>query len=127
MLPRVVPAIPALLALLTLAPARAETLTADLFGRLCADRTSKLWAETGQYVCPAYLRGLIEGARMSEIRAAAAQGDARGVRAFCEPSGAGAGEAIDVVVRAIAAHAESRTEPVAGIAYAALREAWPCR
>lgn len=114
MLPRLTPVL--LVALLAAAPARAETLTADLFVRLCSDRTSKLWADTGELVCPSYLRGLIEGARMSEIRTALAAGDGRGVRAFCEPPGAGAGDAIEIVVRAITAHPESRGEPVAGIA-----------
>lgn len=123
---RLAAVIPTLL-VLAAAPPRAETLTADLFARLCADRGTQLWADTGQLVCPTYLRGLIEGARMAEIRAAMTTGEARGVRAFCEPPGAGAGEAIEIVVRAIAAHPESKPEPVAGIAYAALREAWPCR
>ena len=48
-------------------PARAQGLSTERLVEFCRDATSAVWRDIGQWLCPAYIRGLIDGARLQAI------------------------------------------------------------
>ena len=107
-------------------PANAQGFSTERLDELCRDPNSDAWREVGQWLCPAYIRGLIDGARLQALYLAGKVEGHRSLMQFCVPEGATAQEAIDAVLRFIAAHPGSRTEPAAATVYVALAATWPC-
>src|SRR4051812_33918593 len=110
----------------TAPPARAQGLSTESLHELCRDPKSEAWREVGQWLCPAYIRGLIDGARLQALYVAGKIEGHGSLMQFCVPESATAQEAINAVLRFIAAHPESRREPAAATVYIALAAAWPC-
>ena len=71
----------ALAAILTAPPAEAQGLSTDRLVQLCSDPASDLWRDIGQWLCPSYIRGLIDGARLQAIHSAGDRIVARGAQA----------------------------------------------
>jgi hypothetical protein len=109
-----------------MAPARAQGLSTERLVELCRDPASALWRDVGQWLCPAYIRGLIDGARLQAIHAAGGIEGHRGLMQFCVPESASAEAAIDAVLAYVRAVPESRRQPAAATVYVALAAAWPC-
>lgn len=107
-------------------PARAQGLLTESLHELCRDPKSALWREVGQWLCPAYIRGLIDGARLQALYVAGKIDGHRDLMQFCVPEHSTAQEAIGAVLAYIAAHPESRSDPAAKTVYVALAAAWPC-
>lgn len=103
-----------------------QGLTADRLYRLCHDRSSPDWNGPGQWVCPAYIRGLIDGARLQAFHVTGSAETYRRVMPFCEPPGTSMDAAIDVVMHFIETRPESRPLSAAATIYEAFSAAWPC-
>lgn len=111
-----------------MATAGAQGLTGERLYQICRDRTSAEWQEAGHYLCPGYIRGIIDGARLQALR------DAKGsipdhfkTLMICDPPTATGDEAIDIVVRFLEAQPEMRPLPAAVVVFQALGAAWPCK
>jgi hypothetical protein len=107
-------------------PASAQGLSTERLVEFCRDPSSAIWREVGQLVCPSYIRGLIDGARLQAIQTAGSIEDHRAQLRFCMPESASAADAIAVVLRYVEGPPESRREPAAATVYVALAAAWPC-
>jgi hypothetical protein len=88
-------------------PARAQGLSTERLVEWCRDPASTVWREVGQWVCPSYIRGLIDGARLQAIHVTGVEGHRRVMR-FCVPESASAQDAIDAVVRYVESAPGSR-------------------
>jgi Rap1a immunity proteins len=108
-------------------PVHAQGLSTERLDELCRDPASEAWREIGQWLCPAYIRGLIDGARLQALHVAGSVEGHRQLMQFCVPEHSTAQEAIDAVLRFIKAHPESQGQPAAGTVSIALAAAWPCR
>lgn len=108
-------------------PARAQGLSTERLVELCRDPASDLWRDIGQWLCPAYIRGLIDGARLQAIHIAGSTEGHRKLMQFCVPESASAQDAIEAVLRYAEANPQSRREPAAATVYVALAAAWPCK
>ena len=106
-------------------PAGAQGLSTERLVELCRDPASALWREVGQWVCPSYIRGLIDGARLQAIHTAGVENH-RKVMQVCVPESASAADALGAVLRHVEATPESRGAPAAATVYVAPAEAWPC-
>lgn len=107
-------------------PSRAQGLTTETLDELCRDPASELWRDVGQWLCPAYIRGLIDGARLQAMYVAGKIEGHRDLMQFCVPENSTAQEAIGAVLAYIGANPESRSDPAAKTVYVALAAAWPC-
>ena len=117
----------ALLALATgTLPVSAQGLSTARLDELCRRRTSVAWREAGQWLCPAYLRGMIDGARLQAVHTAGMAGDPRRLMQFCVTEAVTVDEALGAVIGYIDAHPESRQAPAAATVYVALAARWPC-
>ena len=109
-------------------PTSAQDLTGERLYRICRDRSSAEWTEAGHYVCPGYVRGIIDGARRQALRDAGGSiPDYFKTLAICDPPTATADEAIGIVVCYFEARPEMLPKPAAASTFQALAEAWPCR
>ena len=109
-----------------MAPAQAQGLSTERLVQLCRDPASDLWRDIGQWLCPAYIRGLIDGARLQAISIAGVEGHRR-IMQFCVPESASGQDALDAVLAYVRIAPESRREPAAATVYVALAAAWPCK
>jgi Ssp1 endopeptidase immunity protein Rap1a len=116
-----------LLASALVLPARAQGLSTERLVEFCRDPASAVWRDIGQWLCPAYIRGLIDGARLQAIHTAGGVEGHRRIMQFCVPENADARAAIDAVLTHVRHMPESRREPAAATVYVALAAAWPCR
>ena len=107
-------------------PAAAQGLTAERLHQLCHDRASSDWERIGQWLRPAYIRGIVDGARLQAFHVTGLMATNQRVMQFCEPPRTTADAAIDVVVRYIETRPESRPLAVAAVVYEALSAEWPC-
>lgn len=108
--------------------ARAQHLTGERFYEICHDQASTEWQVAGQWVCPSFIRGIIDGARLQAMRDAAGAPAGQAYRPMiCDPQAASAQEAIAKVLRFIEARTEMRSLPAAVVVSQALGEAWPCK
>jgi hypothetical protein len=115
-----------LLASALVLPARAQGLSTERLVEFCRDPTSAVWRDIGQWLCPAYIRGLIDGARLQAIHTAGGVEGHRRLMQFCVPESASAEAAIKAVLTYVRHMPESRREPAAATVYVALAAAWPC-
>lgn len=115
------------LGLFTVLAASAQGLSTQRYLDLCRDRTSSAWNEIGHWLCPTYLRGLIEGATLQALQAIGSVEAARAVRTICEPAESTADAAITIVVVYAGQRPATHQQPIEATAYRALAEAWPCR
>src|SRR3954469_23696698 len=72
-------------------PACAQGLSTERLDELCRDPASELWREVGQWLCPAYIRGLIGGARLQALYVAGKIDGHRDLMQFCVPEHSTAG------------------------------------
>ena len=112
---------------MTAAPVHAQGLSTERLDELCRDPASEAWREIGQWLCPAYIRGLIDSARLQALHVAGSVEGHRRLMQFCEPEHSSPRETIDAVLHYIAEHPESRSMPAARTVYIALAAAWPCQ
>ncbi|GLS42701.1 Rap1a/Tai family immunity protein [Methylobacterium brachythecii] len=110
----------------SLGSVRAEGLTAGRLYDICHDRTSADWDRIGQWLCPSYLRGIVDGARLQAFHVTGSMETYKRVMQFCEPAGSTYDAAIGVVVKFIEARPETRPLSAAGVAYEAFSAEWPC-
>jgi hypothetical protein len=109
-------------------PAHAQHLTGERFYEICHDQASAEWQVAGQWVCPSFIRGLIDGARLQGVRDAAGAPEGQAHKPMiCDPQTAAAQDAIMLVLRYLETRPESRPLPAAIVVSQALGEAWPCR
>lgn len=109
-------------------PAVAQHLTGERLYQICRDRTSAEWKEAGHWVCPSYIRGIIDGARLQALRDVGGSIPEHTRRLMiCDPATATGDEAIAIVVRFLDARPETRRLPAAVVVFQALGEAWPCK
>ena len=108
-------------------PARAQGLSTERLVEFCRDPTSALWRDIGQWLCPAYIRELIDGACLQAIHTAGGVDGHRRLMEFCVPENASAEPAIAAVLAYVRTAPESRREPAAATVYVALAMAWPCQ
>jgi Rap1a immunity proteins len=116
-----------LLASALVLPARPQGLSTERLVEFCRDPGSAVWRDIGQWLCPAYIRGLIDGARLQAIHTAGGVEGHRRLMQFCVPETADARAAIDAVLTYVRTTPESRWEPAAATVYVALAAAWPCK
>ena len=101
-------------------------LSTARFEELCRHRVSAAWREVGQWLCPAFVRGLIDGARLQAAHTAGVGGDPRRLMQFCITDAVTVDDALGAVIGHIDTHPESRREPAAATVYIALAATWPC-
>ena len=77
-------------------PAGAQGLSTKRLMEFCGDPASA-FGEVGQWVCPSYIRGLIDGARLQAIHTAGAESHRR--MQVCVPESASAADALAAVLR----------------------------
>lgn len=115
--------------LITLAvpgPTQGQGLTTERIYQLCYDRTSSEWQQ-GKLVCPAFIRGIIDGARLQGLRDAGGSiSDHTRLLKICDPPTATGDEALNIVMRFVEARPESRPLPAAVTVYEASGVAWRC-
>jgi hypothetical protein len=78
-------------------PAGAQGLSTKRLWSSAAIRRSP-YGEVGQWVCPSYIRGLIDGARLQAIHTAGAESHRR-IMQVCVPESASAADALAAVLR----------------------------
>lgn len=108
------------------ASAQEQGLTADRLYQFCHDRRSQDWERIGQWLCPAYIRGIVDGARLQAFHVTGSMETYKSVMQFCEPPGTTYDTAIMVVTRFVELKPESRPDSAAVTVYEALSAAWPC-
>ncbi|MCJ2140269.1 Rap1a/Tai family immunity protein [Methylobacterium sp. E-066] len=111
----------------TFGTAHAQHLTGERFYEICHDQASTEWQVAGQRVCPSFIRGLIDGARLQVMRDAAGAPAGQAHRPMiCDPQTASAQDAITLVLQYLEASPETRPLPAAVVVTQALGKAWPC-
>ena len=108
------------------ASAGAQGLSTARFEELCRHRISAAWREVGQWLCPAYLRGLIDGARLQAAHTAGPGDDPRRLMQFCMSEAVTIDDALGAVIGYIDANPDSRQQPAAATVYVAFATRWPC-
>ncbi|WP_375466172.1 Rap1a/Tai family immunity protein [uncultured Methylobacterium sp.] len=109
-------------------PGSAQVLTGERLYQICRERTSAEWREAGHWICPSYIRGIIDGARLQALRSAGGSiPDHVKTLMICDPPTATGDEAITFVVRYLEALPEARSLPAAVVVFRGLGEAWPCK
>ena len=108
--------------------ARAQHLTGERFYKICHDPASAVWQVAGQWVCPSFIRGIIDGARLQVMRdAAGAPAGQAHKPMICDPQTASAQDAITLVLKYLEARPETRPLSAAVVVSQALGDAWPCK
>ena len=85
--------VPALAASLLVAPASAQGLSTERLVELCRDPASAAWRDIGQWMCPSYIRGIIDGARLQAMHTAGNVEEHRRLMQFCVPETASGADA----------------------------------
>ena len=106
--------------------AQAQGLSTERIHQLYHDRSAPEWQQ-GRLVCPSFIRGIIDGARLQAIRDAGGSiPDHTRLLKICDPPTATGEEALNIVLRFVEERPASRLLPGAVTVFQALGRAWPC-